>query len=128
MREDRPGADEARREAGVFERLLRLLRPEPALPAVRSDPPLGIGGMVLVLSDVGTREEWEGTPTGVIVAVGEQEIVGYPMHRAGSAGSWLVAFDEPAWKLDGRGPFDRASVPVRLLVPAPSLEEWVVDC
>ncbi len=111
----------------MFERLLRLLRPEPALPSVRSDPPLGIGGLVIVLSDVGTREAWEGTPTGVIVAVGEPELVGYPTHRAGGAGSWLVVFDEPAYKLDGRGPYERASVPVRLLVPAPLLEEWVLE-
>jgi hypothetical protein len=111
----------------VFERLRRLLWPEPALPSVRSDPPLGIGGMVIVLSDRGSADAWEGTPTGVIVAVGERELVGYPTHRAGAAGSWLVAFDEPAYKADGRGPIDRASVPARLLVPAPLLEEWVLE-
>lgn len=110
----------------MFERLLRLLRPEPPLPSVRSDPPLGIGGIVIVLSDVGSAEAWEGTPTGVIVAAGERELVGYPTHRAGAAGSWLVAFDEPAYRADGRGPIDRASVPARLLVPAPLAEEWVL--
>lgn len=106
---------------------LRRLRPEPALPSVRSDPPLGIGGMVIVLSDAGDPEAWADTPTGVIVAVGERELVGYPNHRAGGSGSWLVAFDEPAYKADGRGPFARASVPTRLLVPAPLVEEWVLE-
>jgi hypothetical protein len=116
----------ARREADVFG-WLRRLAPEPALPSVRSDPALGIGGMVIVLSDLGSTEAWEGTPTGVIVAVGERELVGYPNHRAGAAGSWLIAFDEPTYKTDGRGPYDRASVPARLLVPAPLVEEWVLE-
>ena len=104
---------------------LQRLRTEPALLSARSDPPFGIGGMVIVLSDPGTRDAWEGTPTGVIVAVGERELVGYPNHRAGGSSSWLVAFDEPAYRADGRGPYERASVPTRLLVPAPAVEEWV---
>jgi hypothetical protein len=110
----------------VFGWLQRLLT-EPALPSVRSDPPFGIGGMVIVLSDPGSREAWEGTPTGVIVAVGERELVGLPNHRAGGSASWLIAFDEPAYKADGRGPYERASVPARLLVPAPLVEEWVLE-
>jgi hypothetical protein len=83
--------------------------------------------MVIVLSDLGSAEAWEGTPTGVIVAVGERGLVGYPNHRAGASGSWLIAFDEPAYRRDGTGPFERASVPTRLLVPAPQLEEWVLE-
>jgi hypothetical protein len=106
---------------------LRRLLQEPPLPTVRSDPPIGIGAMVIVLSDHGSSDAWEGTPTGVVVATGERELVGYPNHRAGGSGSWLVAFDEPAYRADGRGPVDRATVPVRLLVPAPLVEEWVLE-
>lgn len=104
----------------------RLL-PESSLPTVRSDPPIGIGAMVIVLSDPGSADAWEGTPTGVVIATGERELVGYPNHRSGGSGSWLIAFDAPAYRADGRGPVERASVPVRLLVPAPLVEEWVLE-
>jgi hypothetical protein len=37
---------------------------------------------------------------------------------AGPTTSWLVAFDEPQFRRDGRGPFERASVEQVLLVAA----------
>jgi hypothetical protein len=83
------------------------------------DAAVGIGALVVVRSEPGSEDAWEGEPSGVVVAAGENELVGYPNHRAGGAGGWLVAFDEAAYVLDGRGPFSRATIPTGRLVPVP---------
>ncbi|MCX7521893.1 hypothetical protein OSC27_06320 [Microbacterium sp. STN6] len=85
--------------------------------AASSLPPLGIGALVVVTSPAGVADEWEGQPSGVIVATGDNQIVGYPgmvpVH------SWLVDFDELAYMKDGRGPFQRATIASRFLSPVP---------
>ncbi|WP_083403972.1 hypothetical protein [Curtobacterium sp. MCBA15_001] len=82
---------------------------------------LGIGALVRVVPAAdGGGEHWvEGDgspePIGLIVAPGGNQIVGYP--GVGEPLSWTVAFDEPVYTKDGRGPFERATVLSRQLVP-----------
>ena len=60
-------------------------------------------------------ERWAGEPIGVIVAPGGNQLVGYP--GVGEPLSWTVAFEDPVYTEDGRGPFERATVLSRQLVP-----------
>jgi hypothetical protein len=83
-----------------------------------SDPGFGVGVQVHVLEPATAGgDDWVGEPTGVIVAPGAASLrtVNLP---AGPTTSWLVAFDEPQFRRDGRGPFERASVEQVLLVAA----------
>jgi len=66
-------------------------------------------------------DDWVGEPTGVIVAPGAASLrsVNLP---AGSTTNWMVAFDEPQFRRDGRGPFERASIEQALLVAADPIE------
>jgi len=85
---------------------------------VPSEPGFGVGVQVHVIEPTGDGgDDWVGEPTGVIVAPGAASLrtVNLP---AGPTTSWLVAFDEPQFRRDGRGPFDRASIEQSLLVPA----------
>ncbi|WFR66136.1 hypothetical protein P9139_14105 [Curtobacterium flaccumfaciens] len=77
-------------------------------------PGLGIGALVHVV-DAERGEQWAGEPIGVIVAPGGNQLVGYP--GVGEPVSWTVAFEEPVFTKDGRGPFERATVLSRQLVP-----------
>ncbi|GAA1492723.1 hypothetical protein [Curtobacterium herbarum] len=102
--------------------------PRPAAPddpagAVPPDVPvLGIGAVVRVVpSDRG--DQWADDPIGLIVAPGGAQLAGYA--GAGVRVAWVVEFDEPAWTTDGRGPFERATVQSRQLVPVPMEPETV---
>ncbi|WP_439691496.1 hypothetical protein ACRQ4B_11050 [Curtobacterium sp. SP.BCo] len=72
-------------------------------------PGLGIGALVQVV-DADRGEQWAGEPIGVIVAPGGSQL-------GGTQRTWTVAFDEPVYTEDGRGPFERATVLSRQLVP-----------
>ena len=87
-------------------------RPRPPRSVV--GPALGIGALVRVVND-GRGDQWEDEPIGLIVAPGGNQIVGYPGIAGGM--SWTVAFERPAYTVDGRGPFERATVAARQLVP-----------
>jgi hypothetical protein len=82
-------------------------------PSPRPDdrPGLGIGALVQVV-DPGQQggEHWADEPIGVIVAPGGSQL-------GGTQRTWTIAFDEPAYTTDGRGPFERATVLSRQLVP-----------
>jgi hypothetical protein len=77
-------------------------------------PTLGIGALVRVVND-GLGDQWDGEPLGLIVGAGSNQMVGYP--GVGGSVSWTVAFEVPSFTVDGRGPFERVSVPARQLVP-----------
>jgi hypothetical protein len=79
---------------------------------------LGVGVQVYVReSDIPAGDDWVGEPTGVIVAPGERSLrtVSLPADRLTT---WVVAFDEPQYRRDGRGPAERATVPASRLVAA----------
>lgn len=85
-------------------------------------PVLGIGAVVrVVASDRG--DQWADEPIGLIVAPGGAQLAGYA--GAGVRVAWVVEFDEPAYTTDGRGPFERAAVQSRQLVPVPVDPETV---
>ncbi|UBQ04022.1 hypothetical protein [Curtobacterium sp. TXMA1] len=71
---------------------------------------LGIGALVQVVDTDRGGEQWADEPIGVIVAPGGVQL-------GGTQRTWTVAFDEPAYTKDGRGPFERATVLGRQLVP-----------
>ncbi|GGK89963.1 hypothetical protein JOE58_000756 [Curtobacterium luteum] len=71
---------------------------------------LGIGALVQVVDPGQGGEHWADEPIGVIVAPGASQL-------GGTQRTWTVAFDEPAYTTDGRGPFERATVLSRQLVP-----------
>ena len=81
-------------------------------PRPHPDEPggLGIGALVQVVDTDRGGERWAGEPIGVIVAPGGVQIGGTPR-------TWTVAFDGPVYTQDGRGPFERATVLGRQLVP-----------
>ncbi len=80
-------------------------------PTSRPDEPgVGIGALVQVVNGDRGGERWAGDPVGVVVAPGGNQIGG--LQRA-----WVVAFDEPVYTEDGRGPYERATVLTRQLVP-----------
>ncbi|WIB61905.1 hypothetical protein DEJ13_08755 [Curtobacterium sp. MCLR17_007] len=96
----------------------RKRRPSPDVD--RSRGSLGIGALVRVVDTEQGGERWVDSIggselIGVIVAPGGNQIVGYP--GVGEPLSWTVAFDEPVYTEDGRGPFERATVLSRQLVP-----------
>jgi hypothetical protein len=77
--------------------------------AIPSDP-IGIGAQVIVRQDPGAADQWDGEPSGVVVAPGDNNIVAYPGITFGGPTRWLVAFDELQFPQDGRGPFENATV------------------
>jgi hypothetical protein len=84
----------------------------------------GIGVQVHVLEDPeGRPEMWRGEPTGLIIAKGSDVVNGgiNVPKRLGRA--WLVAFDSPQYRADGRGPFERAEIVEALLAIAPGVDE-----
>jgi hypothetical protein len=79
---------------------------------------LGVGVQVYVReSEPPAADDWVGEPTGVIVAPGERSLrsVSLPADRLTT---WVVAFGEPQYRRDGRGPADSATVPASRLVAA----------
>jgi hypothetical protein len=93
---------------------------------VRNEPPaalpgFGVGVQVYVVEPtLPGPDDWVGEPTGVIVSTGAATLrsVGLP---AGATTNWLVVFDEPQYRRDGRGPFERAAIAQSLLVAAEPL-------
>ncbi|WP_243696934.1 hypothetical protein [Labedella endophytica] len=81
---------------------------------------LGVGVQVHVVEgSEGTHDHWEGEPTGVIVSLGDSRpsgVVGIPRLKGQV---WKVAFDEPQYRPDGKGPYETAEIPASLLVAAP---------
>lgn len=102
-----PGAGRAQRRARYGGRVFGRRSPSP-----RPDDSagLGIGALVRVVALDHGGEQWADEPIGVVVAPGGVQIGG--LQR-----TWTVAFDEPAYTQDGRGPFERATVLGRQLVP-----------
>ena len=76
---------------------------------------LGIGALVRVVPTDRGGERWDGEPIGLIVGTGGNQLAGYA--GVGVPVSWTVEFDQPAYTADGRGPFERATVLSRQLVP-----------
>jgi hypothetical protein len=87
-------------------------------------PGLGIGALVRVVND-GRGDMWDGEPIGVVVAPGGNQIAAYP--GVGQQVSWTVAFDGHAWTVDGRGPFERATIRSGQLVALPVTDAEIVD-
>jgi hypothetical protein len=85
--------------------------------------PIGIGAQVVVMPDPSAADQWEGEPSGVVVAPGDNNIVAYPGLTFGGPTRWLVAFDELQFTADGRGPFEQATVGSWRLVPVPQVEQ-----
>ncbi|MFF1878815.1 hypothetical protein [Leifsonia sp. NPDC058230] len=88
-----------------------------------SDPRFGVGVQVHVVEPATPGgDDWVGEPTGVIIGTGAASLrsVNLP---AGATTSWLVAFDEPQLRRDGRGPFERANIEQALLVAAEPISE-----
>ena len=79
------------------------------------DPGIGIGALVRVVPTDRGGERWAGEPIGVVTAPGGGQLSGVPR-------AWVVEFDEPAHMQDGRGPFERATVLGRQLVPVDPAE------
>ncbi|MFF1572850.1 hypothetical protein ACFVWR_08890 [Leifsonia sp. NPDC058292] len=83
-----------------------------------SDPRFGVGVQVHVLEPaVAGDDDWVGEPTGVIIAPASASLraVNLP---SGSSTRWMVSFDQPQHRRDGRGPFESASIEQHLLVAA----------
>ncbi|MFJ3488504.1 hypothetical protein [Leifsonia aquatica] len=83
---------------------------------------LGVGVQVYVReSDPPAGDDWVGEPTGVIVAPGERSLrsVSLPADRLTT---WVVAFGEPQYRRDGRGPAETATIPASRLVAAEPAE------
>ncbi len=90
--------------------------------AARTAPAFGVGVQVYVREpEVPSGEDWVGEPTGVIIAPGSPTLrsVNLP---AGDGTLWMVAFSEPQHRRDGRGPYDRVSIPQGLLVAADPID------
>lgn len=90
------------------------------IPQPDDRPGLGIGALVQIVATDRGGERWAGEPIGVIVAPGGNQLVGYP--GVGEPLSWTVAFEDPVYTEDGRGPFERATVLSRQLVPVEPAE------
>ncbi|WP_260852111.1 hypothetical protein [Curtobacterium sp. BH-2-1-1] len=76
---------------------------------------IGIGALVRVVPSERGGDRWVGEPVGVVVAPGGNQLGGVQR-------TWVVAFDEPVHTEDGRGPFERATVLGRQLVPVEPAE------
>lgn len=98
-----PASGRARYGEDVFGRRSPSPRPDDSAG-------LGIGALVRVVGIDRGGEQWADEPIGVIVAAGGAQL-------GGTQRAWNVAFDEPAYTTDGRGPFERATVLSRQLVP-----------
>jgi hypothetical protein len=81
-------------------------------------PGLGVGVQVWVKENVpAASDDWVGEPTGVIISAGDRNLrtVYGPLD---SWTTWTVAFSEPQYRRDGRGPYETAVIPAFLLVAA----------
>ncbi|GAB3805673.1 hypothetical protein GCM10028798_27950 [Humibacter antri] len=70
---------------------------------------------------------WVGDPTGVIVASASRVAGGAFQVERLSGRVWVVAFDEPQFRADGAGPYERAEVPEYLLLTAPGVDGTAPD-
>ncbi|MCU1476093.1 MAG: hypothetical protein JWQ64_786 [Subtercola sp.] len=87
-------------------------RRNPSTPATPAEDSVGVGALVIVGS--GSADSgWVGEPTGVVIAPGDNEMAGYPGLAPGGPISWLIAFDEPAYRVGNAVPFDEATVASR---------------
>ncbi len=94
----------------------------PAQERREPGPSFGVGVQVHVEEPSTEREDdWTGEPTGVIVSNGAPRPDGLPISSR-SGPIWLVAFDEPQYRRDGRGPFTEAAIPQSRLVAAEPME------
>ena len=94
-----------------------------AASMAESAPGFGVGVQVYVREpDVPGGEDWVGEPTGVIIAPGSPTLRGVNL-PADDGTLWQVAFGEPQYRRDGRGPYERASIPQGLLVAADPIED-----
>lgn len=83
----------------------------------------GIGVLVHVSeSPTQAEDAFRGEPTGVIVGLGSQLPQQGVTAQTRQGRTWVVAFDEPQFLPDGRGPFERATLSEEYLVAAPPVE------
>jgi hypothetical protein len=86
------------------------------------DTRLGVGAQVYVVDDPKVHPDgWVGDPTGVIVSSGSAIAYGAVSVISQRVPAWVVVFDEPQYRADGKGPFDRAEIAASLLVAAPGV-------
>jgi hypothetical protein len=87
------------------------------------DHPFGVGVQVHVPEAAwGDLDAWEGEPTGVIVSTGTARPDG--ANVPGPSGPvWVVAFDAPQYRRDGRGPFEQAEIRQSRLVAAEPISD-----
>ncbi len=78
---------------------------------------LGVGVQVWVQQNPDRADWWQDEPTGVIISSGTARPDGAPIAGPGGA-FWVVAFDEPQYRADGRGPYTRADIREHFLVAA----------
>ncbi|GAB3618622.1 hypothetical protein GCM10027416_31790 [Okibacterium endophyticum] len=83
--------------------------------------PFGVGVQVHVVESEGAADAFVGEPTGVIVSLGSALPYAGITRNARTGRVWVVAFDEPAYLADGRGPFERAEISEAFLEAAPEL-------
>jgi hypothetical protein len=97
-------------------------RRNPSTSSTTANPPddsVGVGALVVV--GAGSADSgWVGEPTGVIIAPGDNEMAGYPGLAPGGPISWLIAFDEPAYRAGNAVPFTEATVASRDVTPLPT--------
>lgn len=84
--------------------------------ARRSGLGLGVGVQVYVRERIPVgSDDWVDEPTGVIIAPGDRSLRNV-YGPADGLTTWTVAFSEPQYRRDGRGPYETAIVPASLLV------------
>ncbi|MCU1482049.1 MAG: hypothetical protein JWQ19_2835 [Subtercola sp.] len=82
-------------------------------PPTDQAPSVGVGALVTVGDGSSTDSGWVGQPTGVVIAPGDNEMAGYPGLAPGGPVSWLIAFDEPAYRVGNATPFTDGTVASR---------------
>lgn len=87
------------------------------------DHAFGVGVQVHVPEGADDElDAWEGEPTGVIVSAGTARPDG--ANVPGPSGPvWVVAFDGPQFRRDGRGPFLQADITQSRLVAADPISD-----
>ncbi|GGF12294.1 hypothetical protein [Subtercola lobariae] len=88
-------------------------------PATAFSLPDSVGVGALVVVSGSPESGWVGEPTGVVIAPGDNEMAGYPGLAPGGPVSWLIAFDEPAFRTGIDAPFDEGTVASRYVAPLP---------
>ncbi len=91
--------------------MFRRSRRSKAAPPSTPEEFVGVVARVMVRSTA--ESGWVGDPTGVVIAPGNNEMAGYPGLAPGGPVSWLIAFDEPAYRVANAVPYDEATVASR---------------